>query len=421
MDLFDKNMKRYLGFFMALSLLITLGHPLPVNAKSVPKFSKSKVIVYMDKPVTLSVKNTKKNISFSSSKKSVVSVRKVSKTKVKLVPKAPGKATVTAKVSGKKIQCKVTVRYKNYKNINANIDGKDFIIQLYDNKSARALYKKLPMALSMEELNGNEKYYEMSEELPSKDRAVKKIHAGDFMLYDSDYLVLFYKTFHTSYSYTPLGKIKDLSGFAKALSKNKVKVTFSKKGTSSSADDDSSNVKEEQDSTETPAATESQPVVENPATTETPTFAENPATTEMPIITENPVATEVPTATETSQSESRVIQVKVGEQVMEAVLEDNTSAAEFLKLLEAGAVTIDMHDYGSFEKVGSLGTNIVRNDVSITTTPGDIILYQGNQVTIYYDENTWSFTKLGHITGATKEQLLSVLGEGSVTVTFSKK
>ena len=77
-----------------------------------------------------------------------------------------------------------------------------------------------------------------------------------------------------------------------------------------------------------------------------------------------------------------------------------------------------MHDYGSFEKVGSLPWSLERNDESITTEPGDVILYQGNQITIYYDQNTWNFTKLATIGNVTKEELLDALGEGNVTVTF---
>ena len=78
-----------------------------------------------------------------------------------------------------------------------------------------------------------------------------------------------------------------------------------------------------------------------------------------------------------------------------------------------------MEDYGNFEKVGNLGISLPRNDTRITTGPGDIILYQGNSITIYYDTNTWNFTQLGKIPVATREHLLSVLGKGTVTVTFS--
>ena len=78
-----------------------------------------------------------------------------------------------------------------------------------------------------------------------------------------------------------------------------------------------------------------------------------------------------------------------------------------------------MHDYGSFEKVGETGNTLPRNDERITTEPGDVILYPGTSITIYYDTNSWNFTRLGKIQDAAKEDLLAALGDGNVTVTFS--
>ncbi|MBQ7671242.1 MAG: hypothetical protein IJS45_11075 [Clostridia bacterium] len=113
------------------------------------------------------------------------------------------------------------------------------------------------------------------------------------------------------------------------------------------------------------------------------------------------------------------IQIKVGDKNMTATLSDNASAKAFYELLKNGPISIDMHDYGGFEKVGPLGTSIVRSDESITTKPGDIILYQGDQVTVYYDVNTWNFTLIGHVDGATGENMRAFLGDGNVTVSFS--
>jgi hypothetical protein len=80
-------------------------------------------------------------------------------------------------------------------------------------------------------------------------------------------------------------------------------------------------------------------------------------------------------------------------------------------------LTVEMDDYGGFEKVGSLGATLTRNDTQITTQPGDVILYQGNQITIYYGTNTWSFTRLARIDDST--DLQEKLGDGTVSVTFS--
>ena len=113
-----------------------------------------------------------------------------------------------------------------------------------------------------------------------------------------------------------------------------------------------------------------------------------------------------------------------GSHTLAATLTDNSSAMAFYELLKKGPLTVDMHDYGSFEKVGSLGTKLPRNDSQITTQAGDIILYQGNQITIYYDTNSWNFTRLGKVvstgstTTITQAELKKILGKGDVTAVF---
>ena len=107
-----------------------------------------------------------------------------------------------------------------------------------------------------------------------------------------------------------------------------------------------------------------------------------------------------------------------GSHSLAATLADNSSAMAFYELLEKGPVTIKMTDYGNFEKVGPLGTKLPRNDTQITTQAGDIILYQGNQITIYYDTNSWNFTRLGKVDGVTQAELKKILGKGDVTAVF---
>lgn len=111
--------------------------------------------------------------------------------------------------------------------------------------------------------------------------------------------------------------------------------------------------------------------------------------------------------------------IQAGDTVFSATLADNSSAAALKKLLGNGPVTVDMRDYANMEKVGGLGTTLPRNDEAITTAAGDLILYQGNMLVIYYAPNSWSFTRLGKIENATAEELLNALGEGDVTVTLS--
>lgn len=118
-----------------------------------------------------------------------------------------------------------------------------------------------------------------------------------------------------------------------------------------------------------------------------------------------------------SDQEESALKITVGDCELLATFEDNSSADEFRELLEEGPITIEMEDYGGFEKVGPLGTSLSRNDTQITTQPGDVILYQGNQITIYYGTNSWSFTRLARIDDPA--DLQEKLGEGTVSVTFS--
>ncbi len=107
-----------------------------------------------------------------------------------------------------------------------------------------------------------------------------------------------------------------------------------------------------------------------------------------------------------------------GSHTLTATLSDNSSARAFYELLKKAPVKIKMSDYGNFEKVGPLGTTLPRNDMQITTTAGDIILYQGNQITIYYDTNSWNFTRLGKLDEVTQAELKKILGKGDVTAVF---
>lgn len=88
-----------------------------------------------------------------------------------------------------------------------------------------------------------------------------------------------------------------------------------------------------------------------------------------------------PTQDQPSQEES-ALKITVNGQELLATFADNSSAREFQELLAQGPLTVEMADYGGFEKVGALGTTLTRNDTQITTQPGDVILYQGNQITI---------------------------------------
>ncbi len=101
-----------------------------------------------------------------------------------------------------------------------------------------------------------------------------------------------------------------------------------------------------------------------------------------------------------------------------ATLANNSSATAFYKLLQKAPLTIKLNEYGGFEKVGSIGSSLPRNDKQIATTAGDIMLYQGNQITIFYNNNSWSYTRLGKVNGVTQSELKQILGKGDVTAIF---
>lgn len=110
--------------------------------------------------------------------------------------------------------------------IKITVNSKIFTATLLDNNSAKAFKELLPLTIKMNELNSNEKYHDFSMILPTNSSNPGMINNGDLMLYGSKTLVLFYKTFSTSYNYTKLGKIDDITGLATALGSGNVTVTF---------------------------------------------------------------------------------------------------------------------------------------------------------------------------------------------------
>lgn len=113
------------------------------------------------------------------------------------------------------------------------------------------------------------------------------------------------------------------------------------------------------------------------------------------------------------------MKIAAGDTTFTATLANNSSAEALKELLAEGPLTINMSDYAGMEKVGPIGTSLPRNDEQISTGAGDIILYQGNSLVIYYDTNSWDFTRIVKIEGVTGEELLEAFGDGDVTVTFS--
>ena len=113
------------------------------------------------------------------------------------------------------------------------------------------------------------------------------------------------------------------------------------------------------------------------------------------------------------------LHLTVGQTILTGTVADNSSAQALVDLLADGPITIQMRDYEGMEKVGPLPTTLPTNDLPITTQAGDLILYQGDKLVIYYAPNTWTFTRLGKIDDVTAPELKQILGDGDIDITLS--
>ncbi len=119
------------------------------------------------------------------------------------------------------------------------------------------------------------------------------------------------------------------------------------------------------------------------------------------------------------EGEDGMLNIAVNKTVLTAALADNSSARALAELLADGPLSVEMRDYNRMEKVGPLGADLPANDEWIDAQAGDLILYQGNQLVIYYGANSWSLTRLGRIEGVGAGELRDILGGGDVRVTLS--
>ena len=113
------------------------------------------------------------------------------------------------------------------------------------------------------------------------------------------------------------------------------------------------------------------------------------------------------------------ITMKINDEEMTVTWEDNESVEALAKLVSESPLTIDMSMYGGFEQVGAIGTDLPSNDTNITTEPGDIVLYTGNNMVVFYGSNSWSYTMLGHIENKSEDELEALLGANDVKITLS--
>ena len=113
------------------------------------------------------------------------------------------------------------------------------------------------------------------------------------------------------------------------------------------------------------------------------------------------------------------IKLKVNGQTLDVKLENNKAAKALLEKLKKGSIKINAREYGGFEKVGALGFSLPASDKYIKTSPGDLVLYDGDEISLFYDSNSWEYTKLGKVQNV--KDLKKILGTGDVTITLSLK
>ena len=153
-----------------------------------------------------------------------------------------------------------------------------------------------------------------------------------------------------------------------------------------------------------------------PAATAAPTEAVQVTEVPTPAPTETIAPVETAAPAEEPEKEEASLKLLIGEQEVEVLWEDNDSVRALEELAGAEGLTVALSGYGGFEQVGSLGTRLPRNDVQTVTEPGDIVLYSGNSIVLFYGSNSWAYTRLGKIQGLDESELRALLGSGDVSI-----
>ena len=335
--------------------------------------------------------------------------------------------------------------------INVKVGNKTFNGVLYDNPTSKALMKRMPISYKMSDLNRNEKYKYLSYTLPTNEKSVKRIKAGDIMLYGDDCLVVFYKSFKTSYNYTRIGRITNVKGLKTAAGKGKVTVKISRK-TKASLNKKTltlspgetfnlkltgvskSKVKWKTSNKSVVTVSKGKLKAKKVGSARiTATYKKKKYVCKITVSKKKPISQSAAEntgagITQTKPAENGKQEVKddtpaeknlnlyIDNTKVSVTWLDNESVAKLKELAQANPVVINMSRYGGFEQVGSIGTSLPRNDVQLTTSPGDIVLYSGNQMVVFYGANSWAYTKLGRIENMSADELTELLSGADRTI-----
>lgn len=260
-------------------------------------------------------------------------------------------------------------------------ENEEIVFQLNDSSGANDFYQQLPLSIVVEDYAGSEKIFYPPEELDVSDTPMAQGPAGTLAYYAPwGNVAIFYGECGEYEGLYQLGEavsgVEYIAEMTGEIQIEAVRVPFSSPA-----------------SIEVESTPQAQSTVEAPETQEP----------------ESEVSSE--------ESETMQMNVQVGAATFSATLEENAATEAFVEMMKSAPVTIQMSDYSGFEKVGALGTSLPTSNSQTTTQSGDIVLYNGNQIVIFYGSNSWSYTRLGKIddlTGWTQ-----ALGSGDVTVTFS--
>lgn len=265
-------------------------------------------------------------------------------------------------------------------------DGSSVIFELNDSPVATSLYNQLPLSVELEDYAGSEKIFYPPEELDTSNSPIAQGPAGTLAYYAPwGDVAIFYSECNGSTGLYELGE---------AISNTELIPIMSGKAKIEAVD--ASPPLEE--STKEQTAPPQQEQTTNPSSSETPlqesTNNANP-----------------------KENTAMKMNLQIGDSTFTATLEENAAVESLLDLMEIAPLIIQMSDYSGFEKVGSLGASLPTSNRQTTTQTGDIVLYNGNQIVIFYGTNSWSYTRLGKVDDLTGWE--EALGNGDVTVTFS--
>ena len=186
-----------------------------------------------------------------------------------------------------------------------------------------------------------------------------------------------------------------------------------------SKEPDELSAKGEESKVEKPETDAQEPVpdgTENPVSTDVPSTETQPKKPEPSTETDAPVAEEPPVE---EPAQMPTLMLSIDGTPVTVLWEDNETVSELLTAAQNGAIEVSASRYGGFEQVGSLPQSFSRSDVQMTTQPGDIVLYSGNQLVIFFGSNSWSYTRLGHVNGMSSEELSDLLNKDVVMIELS--